>query len=93
MNYYRKLIEWGFQTRINAKLYFYTKLFREAFTYDEIKQYTFIEPGETIWDLGYDSAGFCRIASTVFSIALGFNDWKLMHINADQWDGLHHITI
>ncbi len=71
---------------------FYTKLFREAFKYDEIKQYTFVTPESNIWDLGYDSAGFCRISSTAFSIAMGINDWKLMRVDAEQWDGnaSHH---
>ena len=87
-----QLNKMGLSDTDKQKAVFYTKLLREAFTYDEIKQYTFIEPGADIWDLGYDSAGFCRIASTVFSIALGFNDWKLMRVDADQWDGnaSHH---
>lgn len=74
------------------KAVFYTKLFREAFKYDEIKQYTFITPESNIWDLGYDSAGFCRISSAVFSIAMGIKDWRLMRIDAEQWDGnaSHH---
>lgn len=91
-NLLSQITKMGLSSQDTQKAVFYTKLFREAFTYDEIKQYTFIEPGADIWDLGYDSAGFCRIASTVFSIALGFNDWKLMKVDADQWDGnaSHH---
>ena len=74
------------------KAIYYTKLFREAFKYNEIKQYAFISPESDIWDLGYDSAGFCRISSTVFSIVLGFQNWKLMRIEPNVWKGnaSHH---
>ncbi len=75
----------------NRAIYF-TKLFREIFQYDEIKKYMFITPKSKIWNLGYDSAGFCRIASVVFSVVMGVKDWQLMCINDNQWDGnaSHH---
>lgn len=64
----------------------FTTLFREAFKYDEIKQYVFMTHDKKLWDLGYDSAGFCRIASIVFAIVMGINDWKLMYIDENSWD-------
>lgn len=67
-------------------------LFREAFKYDELKKYVFITPQQKIWNLGYDSAGFCRVASITFAIVMGLKDWQLMCINDNQWDGnsSHH---
>lgn len=66
--------------------------FRNAFTSDEVKKATFITPDSKIWNLGYDSAGFCRVASISFAIAMDFHDWQLMSINKDQWVGQmgHH---
>ena len=71
---------------------YYTRLFRESFKYDEIKQYMFVNKHSKIWDLGYDSAGFCRISSAAFSIVMGVKDWQLMCIDANQWDAgaSHH---
>lgn len=67
------------------KAMYYTMLFRESFKYDEIKQYMFVNKKFKIWDLGYDSAGFCRISSAAFSIVMGVKDWQLMCIDAQQW--------
>ncbi len=64
---------------------YFTKLFREAFKFDEIKQYTFITKYNKIWDLGYDSAGFCRAASITFAIVMGLKDWQLMCIDESEW--------
>lgn len=61
--------------------------FREAFTKDEVKKATFITPDSKIWDLGYDSAGFCRVASITFAIATDFRDWQLMAIDPTKWSG------
>ena len=71
---------------------FYTKLFRETFKYDEIKKYMFVTKESKIWDLGYDSAGFCRIASATFSLVMGVKDWELRCVDANQWHGnaSHH---
>ena len=68
------------------------QLFREAFTKDEVKKATFIMPDNDIWDLGYDSGGFCRVASITFALAMDFHDWQLMAINDNQWEGKmgHH---
>lgn len=68
------------------------KRFREAFTKDEVKKATFITPDSKIWDLGYDSGGFCRVASISFAIATDFHDWQLMAIDGNQWHGKmgHH---
>ena len=71
----------------------YTRVFRELFKLDEVKQYTFISPENNIWDFGYDSAGFCYAASVSFAIALGgFKDWQLMCIDGDKYAGKmdHH---
>ena len=64
---------------------YFTRLFREAFKYDEVKKYTFITPYSKIWDLGYDSAGFCRAASITFAIVMGMRDWQLMCIDESDW--------
>lgn len=82
----------GLSADEKRKAVFYTKLFREAFKYDEIKQNVFITPNNKIWNLGYDSAGFCRIASINFAIIMGVEYWKLMCINDNQWTGQasHH---
>lgn len=66
--------------------------FRAAFTNDDVKKATFITPDSPIWNLGYDSAGFCRVASISFALAMGFRDWQLMSIDKDDWYGQmgHH---
>ena len=61
--------------------------FRAAFQQDYVKKATFITPDSKIWDLGYDSAGFCRVASITFAIATDFRDWQLMAIDKDKWNG------
>ena len=65
----------------------YTRVFRELFKLDEVKQYTFVTKENKIWDFGYDSAGFCYAASVAFSIALGVHDWQLMCIDGDKYAG------
>jgi len=82
----------GLSADDKRKAIYFTKLFREAFKYDEIKQYVFETNDRKMWDLGYDSAGFCRIASIVFSVVMGVSDWKLMCISPDNWKGSasHH---
>ena len=67
-------------------------LFRKAFQQDDVKKATFINPDSKIWDLGYDSAGFCRVASITFAIAMDFHEWQLMAITKDDWYGKmgHH---
>lgn len=69
------------------KAVYYTKLFREAFKYDDIKKFVFLSPQNINWDFGYDSAGFCYASSVVFSIMTGFQNWNLMYIDADKWLG------
>ena len=65
--------------------------FRNAFTSDEVKKATFITPDNDVWDLGYDSGGFCRVASISFAIAMDFHEWQLMYIDKAQWvGGSHH---
>ena len=59
--------------------------FRKAFTSDEVKKATFITPDSKIWNLGYDSVGFCRVASISFAIAMDFHDWQLMSIDEKLW--------
>ena len=84
--------DFGLSGEDKKKAIYFTKLFRESFKYDEIKKYLFITPESKIWDLGYDSAGFCRVASVAFSVVMGVKDWQLMCINDNQWygDALHH---
>ena len=53
--------------------------FRKAFTSDNVKKATFTTPDSDVWNLGYDSIGFCRVASISFAIA--------MEIAAD-WGGM-----
>lgn len=66
--------------------------FRKAFQQDAVKKATFITPDSKIWNLGYDSAGFCRVASITFALAMDFHDWQLMSINKEDWYGKmgHH---
>ena len=59
--------------------------FRTAFTQEDVKKATFIN--SEIWDLGYDSAGFCRVASISFALAMGAYEWRLMSIDQDEWYG------
>lgn len=69
------------------------KRFRAAFTKEEVKKATFLGPdNDMFWDLGYDSGGFCRVASISFAIAMDFHDWQLMVIDETQWPGKmsHH---
>lgn len=69
------------------------KKFRDAFTKEEVKKATFLGPdNDMFWDLGYDSGGFCRVASISFAIAMDFHDWQLMAIDDTQWPGKmsHH---
>lgn len=65
-------------------------LFRESFTHDDIKKATFITTHNKIWDFGYDSGGFCRVASITFAIAMNLYDWQLMFIGTDKWVMPHH---
>lgn len=66
--------------------------FRKAFTSDYVKKETFEAAGEKVWNLGYDSIGFCRVASISFAIAMDFREWQLMSIDRKQWSGdfSHH---
>lgn len=59
--------------------------FRKAFTSDDVKKATFITPDNDVWNLGYDSIGFCRVASISFAIAMDFHDWQLMSIDEKLW--------
>lgn len=61
--------------------------FRTAFKNDAVKKASFIDPKNDIWDLGYHSAGFCRIASISFAIAMDLYDWQLMAIDEKDWYG------
>ena len=61
--------------------------FRKAFTQDEVKKATFITPEDKTWNLGYDSAGFCRVASISFAVAMDFHEWQLMGIDEKSWYG------
>ena len=61
--------------------------FRKAFTQDEVKKATFITPEDKTWNLGYDSAGFCRVASISFAVAMDFHEWQLMGIDEKSWSG------
>ena len=75
---------------------FYTRVFREMFKMDEVKQYTFVTNENKIWDFGYDSAGFCYAASVSFAIAMGgFQEWQLMCIDGDKYAGHmdHHYLL
>ena len=91
-NILSQLEKFGLSPEDKRKAVFYTKLFREAFKYDEIKKHIFITPESKIWDLKYDSAGFCRIASITFAIIMGIKDWQLMCIGEKDWNGSasHH---
>ena len=82
----------GLSEEDTKKAVYFTKLFREAFKYDEIKKYVFVSRERDIWDLGYDSAGFCRVASITFSVVMGVQDWELMCISEDDWSAhaSHH---
>jgi len=75
----------GLKPDTKRQAIYFTRLFREAFKFDEIKKYTFITPYSNLWDLGYDSAGFCRAASITFAIVMGLTDWKLMYIDDIAW--------
>ncbi len=77
----------GLQPDDKHKAVYYTKLFREAFKYDDIKKYVFLSSKNTQWNFGYDSAGFCYASSVVFSIVTGFQNWNLMYIESDKWPG------
>lgn len=92
VNILNQINDFGLSEKNKKKAVFFTKLFRETFKYDEIKKYLFVTPESKIWDLGYDSAGFCRVASIAFSIVMGIQDWQLMCINNNQWYGnaSHH---
>jgi len=92
LNLLTQLAKFGLSDDARNNAVYYTRLFRAAFKIDELKQFVFVDDKNTIWDLGYDSAGFCRISSSIFSIALGIRDWKLMRIDPDQWIGKasHH---
>nr|MBQ0091617.1 hypothetical protein [Candidatus Enterousia merdequi] len=71
----------------------FVTLFREAFTKEEVKKATFTDKDNQMWDLGYDSGGFCRVASITFVIVMGnISDWQLMAIDREQWEGdmSHH---
>ena len=73
----------------------YTRVFRELFKLDEMKQWVFITKKNNIWDFGYDSAGFCYSASVAFAIKLGIKDWQLMCIDGDKYAGRmdHHYLL
>ena len=87
-----KINDMNLAPTVKNRAVFFTKLFREAFKYDEIKQYTFVTPANKIWDLGYDSVGFCRASSIAFSIIMGLQDWQLMYIDDSEWEARepHH---
>lgn len=67
-------------------------LFRDSFKIQDVKYDTFI-PDLTrpeIDALGYDSSGFCRVASISFKFLLDASDWDVYYIN-DIWAyGPHH---
>jgi hypothetical protein len=87
-----QITNFGLSNTNKDKAIHFIKLFRELFKYNEIKQYMFITPESRIWNLGYDSAGFCRIASVSFAVIMGVKDWQLMCINDNLWLGQasHH---
>lgn len=71
----------------------FVQLFRSAFTKDEVKKATALaNPENKQWDLGYDSAGFCRVSSIAFMVAMDFHDWQLMAVDREkgQWYYSHH---
>ena len=67
----------------------WARVFREVFKYDDMKQAVLTTKGKKLqnWDNWYDSGGFCRIASIPFAILMGMQDWQLMAVTKDQWDG------
>ncbi len=75
----------------HEKAIHFVQLFRESFTKDDIKKATFLVNSENgVWDLGYDSAGFCRVSSITFMIAMDWHDWQLMSIDDNTWKYGHH---
>ena len=69
----------------------FVKLFREAFTKEEVKKATALANSkDNVWDLGYDSGGFCRVSSITFMIAMDFHDWQLMALPEGAWKYGHH---
>ena len=74
-----------------ARAIHFVQLFRESFTNKEIKKATFLTNSpNNIWDLGYDSAGFCRVSSITFMLAMDWHDWQLMAIDQEKWKYGHH---
>jgi hypothetical protein len=69
----------------------FVQLFRESFTKEEVKKASFLaNPENDRWDLGYDSGGFCRMASITFMFVMDFHDWQLMAIPEGKWKYGHH---
>lgn len=63
---------------------------RESFKKEEVKKATLSTPEYPIWDLKYDSAGFCRVSSITFMYAMDCKDWQLMSIDDKNLDIQHH---
>ncbi len=65
---------------------------RESFKDDKIKKATALANSpDNIWDLGYDSAGFCRVSSVLFMYAMeNTEDWQLMSMPEGVLDYEHH---
>ena len=83
----------GLSPEKRKKAIHFVQLFREAFTKEEVKKATaWANSADNIWDLGYDSAGFCRVSSISFMIAMDFHDWQLMAVDKEkcQWKYSHH---
>jgi len=91
-NILSKLDGMGLSKSDKNQAVYYVKLFREIFKYEEMRKWTFAALGGDLWDFGYDSVGFCRVASIAFSSVMGVKDWQLMCIDEDKWDAksAHH---
>lgn len=70
--------------------------FRDSFKLSNVRYDTFwVDLGEEMKKLTYDSDGFCRAASVNFALMMGgAPDWKLMYIDKFRWDfGPHHYLL
>ena len=69
--------------------------FRDSFKLPNVKYDTFwVDLGEDMKNLTYDSDGFCRAASVNFALMMGGGpDWKLMYIGNLWTYGPHHYLL
>lgn len=68
------------------------QLLRKSFTNAEIRKATFLANStDNVWDFGYESGGFCRVASILFMYAMpDSEDWQLMALDNGAWKYEHH---